>query len=400
MEIKAPRFPESVNEGTVATWHKKPGDKISPYELIVEVETDKVLLEVVSPTEGFLQIIKIPVGKKCKSEQLLGIIVAQKEEGFYSSGSSSTSTNIKQQKLCKKEQKVDESEKQELKQFYKQAIELEESYSPEVRKAKTSIDVENLFENGTVQDKRVNIRKENVKYSINEIGVKRVQLSRLRQTITKRIVKAQKNAAMLTTYNEVDMGNILEIRTKYRELFEKKHGTKLGLMGFFVKACTVALKQFKKVNAVIDDKEIVYHNYQDIGIAVSTNRGLVVPILRHTDSIKIEEIEKKIMDFRKRGVDGKLSIKELTGGTFTISNGGVFGSLFSTPIINPPQTAILGMHKIQNRPVVLKGEIVIRPMMYLALSYDHRLIDGKDAVNFLFFVKELLEQPIRFILNI
>ncbi|AUI73010.1 2-oxoglutarate dehydrogenase [Candidatus Portiera aleyrodidarum] len=358
------------------------------------------MLEVVSPTEGFLQNIKIPVGKKCKSEQLLGIIVAQKEEGFYSSGSSSTSTNIKQQKLCKKEQKVDESEKQELKQFYKQAIELEESYSPEVRKAKTSIDVENLFENGTVKEKRVNIRKENVKYSINEIGVKRVQLSRLRQTITKRIVKAQKNAAMLTTYNEVDMGNILEIRTKYRELFEKKHGTKLGLMGFFVKACTVALKQFKKVNAVIDDKEIVYHNYQDIGIAVSTNRGLVVPILRHTDSIKIEEIEKKIMDFRKRGVDGKLSIKELTGGTFTISNGGVFGSLFSTPIINPPQTAILGMHKIQNRPVVLKGEIVIRPMMYLALSYDHRLIDGKDAVNFLFFVKELLEQPIRFILNI
>lgn len=225
-------------------------------------------------------------------------------------------------------------------------------------------------------------------------------MSRLRQTIANRIVKAQKKAAMLTTYNEVDMSNIIEIRVQYRELFKEIHGNKLGLMGFFVKACTVALKRFNKVNAFIDAKEIVYHNYQDIGIAVSTNRGLVVPILRNTDSMEIVDIEKLIMDFRQRGINGKLSIKEITGGTFTISNGGVFGSLFSTPIINPPQTAILGMHKIQKRPVVLNGEIVIRPMMYLALSYDHRILDGVDAVKFLNLVKELLENPIRFILNI
>lgn len=354
----------------------------------------------VSPAEGFLKDIKIPVGKKCKSEQLLGIIVAHKEEGFYGSASSI----IKQQKNCKQEQEVEESEKQDLEKFYKKKVEVEELYSPSVRKDKTSIDVKAFVETGTLQAQRerVSIINEDVQHRIktNEVGEKRVPLSRLRQTIAKRIVKAQKKAAMLTTYNEVDMSNILEIRTQYRELFEKKHGTKLGLMGFFVKACTVALKQFKKVNAFIDAKEIVYHNYQDIGIAVSTNRGLVVPILRNTDSIKIEEIEKKIMDFRQRGVNGKLSIKEITGGTFTISNGGVFGSLFSTPIINPPQTAILGMHKIQKRPVVLNGEIVIRPMMYLALSYDHRLIDGKDAVQFLNFVKELLEQPIRFLLNL
>lgn len=311
------------------------------------------MLEVVAPAEGILKDIKMPVGKTCKSEQLLGIIVV---------------------------------------------VDKEDISSPSARKmmANNSIDVKAILGTG----KGGCILKEDVQRSINEVGEKRVPMSRLRQTMANRIVKAQKNTAMLTTFNEVDMSNIIEIRVQYRELFKEIHGTKLGLMGFFVKACTVALQRFNKVNAFIDAKEIVYHNYQDIGIAVSTNRGLVVPILRNTDSMEIVDIEKLIMDLRQRGVNGKLSIKEITGGTFTISNGGVFGSLFSTPIINPPQTAILGMHKIQKRTVVVNGEIVIRPMMYLALSYDHRLLDGKDAVQFLNLVKELLENPIRFILNI
>ncbi|WP_219848253.1 dihydrolipoyllysine-residue succinyltransferase [Candidatus Portiera aleyrodidarum] len=375
IDIKAPSFPESVNEGTVATWHKKPGDKISRYEIIVEVETDKVLLEVVSPAEGILKDIKIPVGKTCKSEQLLGIIVDNKED-ISPSARKMMANNSIDVKAIIGTGKGGRILKEDVQRSLKEDV--QRSLKEDVQRS----------------------LKEDVQRSLKEVGEKRVPMSRLRQTMAKRIVKAQKNAALLTTYNEVDMSNIIEIRVQYRELFKEIHGTKLGLMGFFVKACTVALKRFNKVNAFIDAKEIVYHNYQDIGIAVSTNRGLVVPILRNTDSMEIVDIEKLIMDFRQRGINGKLSIKEITGGTFTISNGGVFGSLFSTPIINPPQTAILGMHKIQKRPVVLNGEIVIRPMMYLALSYDHRILDGKDAVQFLNLVKELLENPIRFILNI
>ncbi|CAA3704550.1 Dihydrolipoyllysine-residue succinyltransferase component of 2-oxoglutarate dehydrogenase complex [Candidatus Portiera aleyrodidarum] len=338
-----------------------------------------------SPFEGILKEIKIQEGKPCKSEQLLGIIVVV-DKGFNGS-------EVK--KKVGQKIKIETEAEAEVKAKVKEDI-----YSPSVRKMMASKNIDVKAKAALSGTGGGCLLKEDVLRSIKEVGEKRVPLSRLRQTMAKRIVKAQKKAAMLTTFNEIDMNHIIEIRAQYRELFKKIHGTKLGLMGFFVKACTVALKHFKKVNAFIDAKEIIYHNYQDIGIAVSTKRGLVVPILRNTDSIKIEEIEKQIMDFRQRGINGKLTIKELTGGTFTITNGGIFGSLFSTPIINPPQTAILGMHKIQKRPVVLNGEIVIRPMMYLALSYDHRILDGKDAVQFLNLIKELLENPIRFILNI
>ncbi|CEI59037.1 Dihydrolipoyllysine-residue succinyltransferase component of 2-oxoglutarate dehydrogenase complex [Candidatus Portiera aleyrodidarum] len=360
-----------------------------------------------SPAEGILKDIKIPVGKTCKSEQLLGIIVDNKEDISPSARKMMANNSIdvkaiigtgKGGRILKED--VQRSLKEDVQRSLKEDV--QRSLKEDVQRSLKE-DVQRSLKEDVQRSLKEDVQrslKEDVQRSLKEVGEKRVPMSRLRQTMAKRIVKAQKNAALLTTYNEVDMSNIIEIRVQYRELFKEIHGTKLGLMGFFVKACTVALKRFNKVNAFIDAKEIVYHNYQDIGIAVSTNRGLVVPILRNTDSMEIVDIEKLIMDFRQRGINGKLSIKEITGGTFTISNGGVFGSLFSTPIINPPQTAILGMHKIQKRPVVLNGEIVIRPMMYLALSYDHRILDGKDAVQFLNLVKELLENPIRFILNI
>ncbi|MGL6213775.1 2-oxoglutarate dehydrogenase complex dihydrolipoyllysine-residue succinyltransferase, partial [Billgrantia desiderata] len=229
---------------------------------------------------------------------------------------------------------------------------------------------------------------------------KRVPMSRLRQTIAKRLVQAQQTAAMLTTYNEVDMGAVMDLRAQYKDTFQKAHDVKLGFMGFFVKAASEALKRFPDVNASIDGTDIVYHGYQDIGVAVSTDRGLVVPVLRDTDSMKIADVEKGIVDFGKRARDGKLGIEEMQGGTFTITNGGIFGSLMSTPILNPPQTAILGMHKIQERPMAVNGKVEIRPMMYLALSYDHRMIDGKDAVQFLVTIKELLEDPARLLLDV
>ncbi|MBS4152613.1 2-oxoglutarate dehydrogenase complex dihydrolipoyllysine-residue succinyltransferase [Cobetia sp. MC34] len=412
LEVKAPSFPESVAEGTVATWHKKVGEACERDELIVEIETDKVVLEVVAPADGALSEIKVEEGDTCETEAVLALFSAGASGGAAPAAEAS-------------DDKSDSDEGQDEKVGDK-------ILAPAARKmvAEHDLDVSKLV--GTGKGGRV--LKEDVAKAVKEGTAaksaakpaaksgasksdakaapksaptfegerpeKRVPMSRMRQTIAKRLVNAQQTAAMLTTYNEVDMSAVMELRKQYKDTFQKVHDTKLGFMGFFVKAATEALKRFPDVNASIDGTDIVYHGYQDIGVAVSSDRGLVVPVLRDTDSMKLADVEKTIVDFGQRARAGKLGIDEMQGGTFTITNGGIFGSLMSTPILNPPQTAILGMHKIQERPMAVNGQVVIRPMMYLALSYDHRMIDGKDAVQFLVAIKDLLEDPARFLLDV
>lgn len=395
IEIKAPTFPESVAEGSVATWYKQPGDAVSRDEILVDIETDKVVLEVPSPVDGVLEEILAPEGDIVASEQLLARI----KEGAVAAAPA-----------AKAEAAPAATEEVEVVGDLRVA--------PAARKlaAEKGLNLANVTGSGkggliTKEDvmnagsapaaKAVAAAPVQVNVAPGERIEKRVPMSRMRQTIAKRLVHAQQTAAMLTTYNEVDMKPIMELRKQYKDLFEKRHdGVRLGFMSFFVKAATEALKRFPDVNASIDGTDIVYHGYQDIGVAVSTPRGLMVPVLRDCDSMNLADIEGSIADLGRRGRDGKIGIDDLQGGTFTITNGGVFGSLMSTPIINPPQTAILGMHKIQDRPMAINGEVVIRPMMYLALSYDHRMIDGKDAVQFLVTIKELLEDPARILLDV
>ncbi len=401
-EIKAPVFPESVADGTIVNWAKQPGEAVARDELLVEIETDKVVLEVVAPADGVIKEIIQNVDATVLSDELIAIF----EEGAAPAAATPA-------------QAVEDSAAEE------ETVQVgDKILSPAARKLaqENNLDVAKL--NGTGKGGRVT--KEDVLKAVEagtakaapapaaapaaapQVNVeagerveKRVPMSRMRQTIAKRLVDAQQTAAMLTTYNEVDMKPVMELRKKYKDMFEKKHnGTRLGFMSFFVKAAAEALKRFPDVNASIDGTDIVYHGYYDIGVAVSTERGLVVPILRDTDTMSLADVESTIGDFAKRGRDGKLGIEDMTGGTFTITNGGVFGSLMSTPILNPPQTAILGMHKIQERPMAVNGQVEIRPMMYLALSYDHRMIDGKNAVQFLVTIKELLEDPARILLEV
>lgn len=397
IDIKAPTFPESVAEGSVATWHKQPGEAISRDEILVDIETDKVVLEVPAPVDGVLEEILAQEGETVVSEQLLARI---KEGAVAAAPAAKAETEAAPTAATEEAEVVGDLR-----------------VAPAARKlaAEKNLDLASIKGSG----KGGLITKEDVmnapsapaaKSAVAPVQVnvapgerieKRVPMSRMRQTIAKRLVHAQQTAAMLTTYNEVDMKPIMEMRKQYKDLFEKRHdGVRLGFMSFFVKAATEALKRFPDVNASIDGTDIVYHGYQDIGVAVSTPRGLMVPVLRDCDSMNLADIEGTIADFGKRGREGKIGIDDLQGGTFTITNGGVFGSLMSTPIINPPQTAILGMHKIQERPMAINGEVVIRPMMYLALSYDHRMIDGKDAVQFLVTIKELLEDPARILLDV
>ncbi|KAA0011226.1 2-oxoglutarate dehydrogenase complex dihydrolipoyllysine-residue succinyltransferase [Billgrantia pellis] len=402
-EVKAPTFPESIQEGTVATWHKQVGEAVKRDEVLADIETDKVVLEVVAPADGALQEIRAEEGSQVESEAVLAIFAEGAGGGAATAAdetpAASADTGASDEKIGDK------------------------ILAPAARKLVAEHDLDVSRIEGTGKGGR--ILKEDVQRAVNEGSAKkaekpaaapkqaaaapvvegerpekRVPMSRLRQTIAKRLVQAQQTAAMLTTYNEVDMGAVMELRAQYKDTFLKAHDVKLGFMGFFVKAASEALKRFPDVNASIDGTDIVYHGYQDIGVAVSTDRGLVVPVLRDTDSMKIADVEKGIVDFGKRARDGKLGIDEMQGGTFTITNGGIFGSLMSTPILNPPQTAILGMHKIQERPMAVNGKVEIRPMMYLALSYDHRMIDGKDAVQFLVTLKELLEDPARLLLDI
>jgi 2-oxoglutarate dehydrogenase E2 component (dihydrolipoamide succinyltransferase) len=409
IEIKTPTFPESVADGTVATWYKKPGEAISRDELIVDIETDKVVLEVVASADGVLKEILKGEGEVVLSAEVLGFF----EEGVVASAVPASAEETKTEDVETVEgiimspaaRKIAEENGISAKdvaatgkdgRVTKEDI-LNHLKAPKVVPA---LAVASLSTPAPAAKVAGNSNAGSISFDAGDRIEKRVPMTRLRATIARRLVSAQQNAAMLTTYNEVNMKPIMELRKKYQDRFVKAHGVKLGFMSFFVKAATEALKKFPAVNASIDGSDMIYHGYQDIGVAVSTERGLVVPILRDTDAMGLAEVESSIGDFGARARDGKLGIDEMQGGTFTISNGGTFGSLLSTPILNPPQTAIMGMHKIQDRPMAVDGEVVILPMMYLALSYDHRMIDGKEAVQFLVAIKDMLEDPARLLLDI
>ena len=373
-EIKVPVLPESITEATVAAWHKKPGDYVELDDVIVEIETDKVVLEVPAEESGVLSEITAEEGETVSELQVLGLI--DDEADSVDSKSSEA--------LDKPEEKEATSP-------------ASESNEPEAQEQETQ--VEEKVTQAPIESPKPSAEPISPKPTGNRME-ERVPMTRIRKTIANKLHSATQNTAMLTTFNEVDMSEILSMRASYKEAFEKKYSIKLGFMSFFVKAAVESLKKFPTVNAYIDGEDIIYHAYCDVSVAVSSDRGLVVPVLRDAHKMGMHDIEKGIVDFAVRAQDGTLGIEEMSGGTFTISNGGVFGSLMSTPILNSPQSAILGMHKTQERPVVVDGEIVIRPMMYLALSYDHRIIDGKEAVQFLISIKEALEDPARLLLKV
>lgn len=397
IEIKSPTFPESVADGTVANWLKKEGEPVNQDDVIAEIETDKVVLEVLAQSDGVItKIIKLE-GEIVSSSEVIG-------EFSESSDIPSTAPNSKEDETLDevKELKTDKPASKKIGPAAKKII-LEENIDPNDVKPSgkgeriTKADLINHLDSNNAVSKSTH----SIDISSNsERPEKRVPMSRLRSTIAKRLVSVKQETAMLTTFNEVDMLPIKELRSKYGAEFEKEHEVKLGFMGFFVIAAVQALKKFPVVNASIDGDDVVYHGFQDIGVAVSTERGLVVPIIKDADTKSLPEIEKSILSYSEKARTGKLSIEEMQGGTFTISNGGIFGSLLSTPILNAPQTAILGMHAIQDRPVAIDGQVSIRPMMYLAMSYDHRLLDGKEAVTFLVSIKEQLESPERLLLNL
>ena len=395
-EIKSPTFPESVADGTIANWVKKEGEAVSQDEVIAEIETDKVVLEVLAPSDGKISKIHKNEGDTVLSAELIGEFISGDSEEL-------KTQTVEEEKP--KEINTDLESSQDLVDkksgpAAKRIIEEKELNPSEIQGSGkdgriTKADVISHVEKDPVIEESV--KKTNVDL---DRETKRVPMTRLRSTIAKRLVEVQQETAMLTTFNEVDMKPIKDIRSKYGDDFLKEHGVKLGFMGFFVAASVNALEKFPQVNASIDGTDIVYHGYKDIGVAVSTDRGLVVPVIKDADIKSISEIEKSISEYAEKARDGKLSIEEMQGGTFTVSNGGIFGSLLSTPILNAPQTAILGMHKIEDRPVVVDGEIVVRPMMYLAMSYDHRMLDGKEAVSFLVSIKEQLENPEKLLLNL
>jgi len=405
IEIKAPTFPESVQEGNIATWHKQPGESVTRDELLVDIETDKVVLEVVAPADGTLQKVLKAEGDVVLSNEVIAKVVAGEAGAAAPQVAETVST-----------QSADNSE--------------EKIASPAARKLAEERGIDLQKVSGTGKDGRIT-KEDIVGWESAETAVtapvaapapitpsqpapaaivevptgerveKRVPMTRMRARIADRLLQVTQTTAMLTTFNEVDMHRIMRLRSAFKDEFTKVHnGTRLGFMGFFVRAATEALKRFPAVNASIDGDDIVYHGYQDIGVAVSTDKGLVVPVLRNAENMSVAEVENTIAEFGAKAKDGKLTIEEMTGGTFTITNGGVFGSLLSTPILNPPQAAILGMHSIKERPVAENGEVVIRPMMNLALSYDHRLIDGKEAVRFLVAIKEMIENPAKILLEI
>ena len=396
IEIKAPTFPESVADGTIANWIKKEGESVNQDEVIAEIETDKVVLEVLAQSNGVVSKILKTEGETVLSSEVIGEFSESEGKPETIKKNNETIVDLKEDK--NEETEVERDNKKispaAKKIVIENNIETEDVKSSGKNNRITKADVINHISSDIEESSKLS------ELSEDDRPQKRVPMSRLRSTIAKRLVSVKQDTAMLTTFNEVDMLPIKDLRSKYGEEFEKEHGVKLGFMGFFVVAAVQALKKFPMVNASIDKNDIVYHGFQDIGVAVSTERGLVVPIIKDADTKSLSEIEKSILEYSKKAKEGKLSIDEMQGGTFTISNGGVFGSLLSTPILNAPQTAILGMHAIQERPIAIAGEIVIRPMMYLAMSYDHRLLDGKEAVTFLVSIKEQLESPERLLLNL
>jgi 2-oxoglutarate dehydrogenase E2 component (dihydrolipoamide succinyltransferase) len=415
-EIKVPSLGESVVEATVAKWYKNQGDHVAVDEPLVELETDKVTLEVPSPCGGQLKIISAKEGETVEVGALLGQITEGEEDNKVGEKAIESENKIpenKPQEIQQTEIQDNNSETDKVDVDNKKIVTNIEKLSPAVRKIvdEQKIDLSNIDPKRsdgriTKGDLINNVNTSEAKTENNESILsntdlrKEVPMSRLRQTIAKRLKDAQNNAAILTTFNEVDMFQLIETRNEYKESFESKYGVKLGFMSFFVKACITALKEIPDVNAEIQDNKIIYKNFYNIGVAVGTDQGLVVPVLRDADKKSIIEIEKEIFELGNKARSGKLSITDMQEGTFTVSNGGVYGSLMSTPILNPPQSGVLGMHKIEKRPIVIDDEISIRPMMYLALSYDHRIIDGKAAVTFLVRVKEGLEDPRRLLLGV
>jgi len=430
IEVKVPVLPESISEATVAVWHKKPGDFVELDDVIVEIETDKVVLEVPAEDSGVLTEIRAKEGETVGEQQVLGILEKKPQDDSKETPTVENDSTKKEEPTQKAPEEV--TAEQEVVSLSKlgtmkkaELVELAASLNVQVEGKTTKailIDRINTAQSGqeeatqkapekVTQEEPEEVTLEAQKNS-PELSDKedlspkgnrleeRVPMSRIRKTIANRLHSATQNTAMLTTINEVDMSSILSMRSSYKEAFEKKYSVKLGLMSFFVKAAVESLKKFPTVNAYIDGDDIVYHAYCDVSVAISSDRGLVVPVLRDAHKMAMHDIEKAIIDFAVRAQDGTLGIDEMSGGTFTISNGGVLGSLLSTPILNSPQSAILGMHKTQERPVVVDGEIVIRPMMYLALSYDHQIIDGKEAVQFLISIKDALEDPTRLLLKV
>ena len=397
IKIKAPTLPESVPDGTIATWYKNIGDNVSRDELLVDIETDKVVIEVVSPKDGVLKEIIKNAGDTIVSNEAIGALV--EESNDLTSGNAKVSLEIKDI-AGNEEPIVSPSAKKLIEESNLNSVVIEGS-GKDGRITKEDVVSHLAAEALTPNGSPMAGISSGLPISSEGRVEERVPMSRLRATVAKRLLHATQSTAMLTTFNEVNMQPIIDIRTKYKEEFEKSHeGVRLGFMSFFVRASIEALKRYPAVNASLDGNDFVYHGYQDIGVAIGGPRGLVVPVLRNADNMGLAQIEKEISGFGKKAQDGKLSIEEMKGGTFTISNGGVFGSLLSTPILNPPQTAVLGMHKIQERPMAVEGEVKVLPMMYLALSYDHQMIDGKEAVQFLVTIKELLEDPTRLLLEI
>ena len=399
-DITVPVFPESVTEGTILAWHKQPGEPVVRGELLAEVETDKVVFEVPAPVDGVLTEITMPAGTTVKSGEVVGRLdksakMTSKPPQAATETVPKAAVVMPAAKRLMEEHGLDARQVsgsgkggRVLKEDVQKQIDINETVPAPVAAKPKPAPVAPVPTPASPPTQA------------GERPEKRVPMTRLRARVAERLVEAQRTAAILTTFNEVYMQPVMELRARHRERFEKEHGVRLGFMSFFVKAAVEALRHFPEVNASIDGHDIVYHGFYDIGIAVGTPRGLVVPVLRDADRLTMAEIESRIRDFGERAQNGRLTLEEITGGTFTITNGGVFGSLLSTPILNPPQAAILGMHKIQERPVAEKGQVVIRPVMYLALSYDHRLIDGREAVQFLVMIKELLEDPARLLLEV
>ena len=392
-EVKVPMLPESIADATISAWHKKVGDAVSRDENLMDLETDKVMLEVPAPVSGVIKEILKKAGDTVQANEVVAII----EAGAVSAAPTSTSpatTSIPTPVSSTP------------------SVKSAAALSPAVRRVvaehaiNTIDDIKGTGKGGRITKENITaaiqtpIRSTTPATQTTESLEKRVPMTRMRARIAERLLEVTQTTAMLTTFNEINLQEVVALRTKYKDKFEKMHNARLGFMSFFVKAAVEALKRFPAVNASIDGSDIVYHNYFDIGVAVSTDRGLVVPVLRQADQMSMAEIELAIVDYATKAKAGKLTLEEMQGGTFTITNGGVFGSLLSTPILNSPQSAILGMHKIDQRPVVENGQIVIRPMMYVAMSYDHRIIDGKDSVTFLVAIKELLEDPARLLLEI
>ena len=397
MEIKAPTFPESVPDGTIAVWHKQVGDPVRRDEVLADIETEKVVLEIVAPADGTLKEIVRAEGDTVESGELIARFEAGPVDAAPAPAPEAPADAERAPRASPAARKLAEENGIDV-----------SSVDGSGRDGRvTREDVARLVEAGPAEqaaEAPAAPTPASVEEPLPETGERverRVPMTRLRASVARRLVEAQRNAAMLTTFNEVNMQPVMTMRKRYRDEFERVHnGVRLGFMSFFVRACVEALKRFPAVNASVDGNDILYHGYYDIGVAVSTDRGLVVPVLRDADALSLAQIEDQIAGFGERARENRLTIEEMSGGTFTISNGGVFGSLLSTPILNPPQTAILGMHKIEDRPVAVDGQVVILPMMYLALSYDHRLIDGQEAVRFLVTVKALIEDPARILLEL